>query len=203
MKSSRIWPEQLSLLAQRGQIFDADDPSQAGQGLSGRADRRRQSKRPGKGRSELEIVHQFEPVWDAKNEVISTYLCTPESIECRDAPGEMVTMAELTQNERAMAELSCLRIRRRPAQPQPGIRRPLPARRSDLVRDAVHAERAHGVQPHLPRPARNLSALYHVPAHRPAGGGDPVAHDRPGDDHAALRARHRQRLGQLPQFQRL
>ncbi len=109
MKSHRIWPEQLSLLAQRGQIFDADDPSQAGQGLSGRADRRRQAKRPSKRRSGLEIVHQFEPVWDAKNEVISTYLCTPESIESRDAPGEELNIADLTQGERTTIELSCLR----------------------------------------------------------------------------------------------
>ena len=109
IKSHRIWPEQLSLLAQRGQIFDAGDPSQAGQGLSGRADRRRQAKRPSKRHSGLEIVHQFEPVWDAKNEVISTYLCTPQSIESRDAPGEKVKLAELTQGERTMAELSCLR----------------------------------------------------------------------------------------------
>ena len=110
IRSHRIWPEQLSLLAQRGQIFDADDPSQAGQGLSGRADRRRQTKRPSKRRSGLEIAHQFEPVWDAKNEVISTYLCTPQSIESRDAPGETVKFCELTQGERTVVELSCLRF---------------------------------------------------------------------------------------------
>jgi hypothetical protein len=109
IKSNRIWPEQLSLLAQRGQVFDAADPSQAGQGLSGRADRKRQAKRPGKRRSDLVIVHQFEPVWDAKNEVISTYLCTPESIESRDSPGETVRVGELTQGERTTTELSCLR----------------------------------------------------------------------------------------------
>ena len=110
IKSQRIWPEQLSLLAQRGQIFDADDPSQAGQGVSGRADRRRQTKRPGKRRSGLEIVHQFEPIWDAKNQVISTYLCTAESIESRDPPGEMVKFCDLMQSERTVVELSCLRF---------------------------------------------------------------------------------------------
>ena len=109
LKSHRIWPEQLSLLAQRGQIFDADDPSQAGQGLSGRADRKRQSKRPNKRRSGLEIVCQFEPVWDAKNEVISTYLCTPESIESRDAPGEQIKLSDLAQGERTTVELTCLK----------------------------------------------------------------------------------------------
>ncbi len=107
IKCQRIWPEQLSLLAQRGRLFDAVDPSHAG--LAGRSDRRRQPKKQGKRRSGLEIFHQFEPVWDAKNEVISTYLCTPESIESRDTPGEKVRFSELTQNERATAELSCLK----------------------------------------------------------------------------------------------
>ncbi len=106
LQGQRIWPEQLNLLAQRGEIFETGDP---GQGLSDRADRKRHAKRPGKRRSELEIVHQFEPVWDAKNEVISTYLCTPESIESRDAPGEQVKPADLTQSERTLAELWCLR----------------------------------------------------------------------------------------------
>ncbi len=109
IRSSRIWPEQLSLLAERGQIFDADDPSQAGQGLSARADRKRQAKRLGRRRSGLTIVHQFEPVWDAKNEVISTYLCTPESIESGDVPGERIRPADLTAAERTMVELWCLR----------------------------------------------------------------------------------------------
>ncbi|MEI9888099.1 MAG: hypothetical protein WDN08_16690 [Rhizomicrobium sp.] len=109
IKSQRIWPEQLNLLAQRGQLFDTADPSQAGLGLAGRADRRRQTKRPSKRRSGLEIVHHFEPVWDAKNEVISTYLCTPESIESCDAPGEKIKFSDLTQSERATAELSCLK----------------------------------------------------------------------------------------------
>jgi hypothetical protein len=110
IRSTRIRSEQLALLAERSQIFEAE-------GASPHRRRRRVHVRGAKSagrivkrRSGLRVTHQFEPIWDARHEVVSTYLCTPANIASSDeASDETVPLSELTAGERTMVELSCLK----------------------------------------------------------------------------------------------
>ncbi|MEJ1969519.1 MAG: hypothetical protein WDN03_12935 [Rhizomicrobium sp.] len=60
-------------------------------------------------RSAVSVTHRFEPIWDVRHQVISTYLCVPEAIFCEDAPSEMLRMKDLTLRERITVELACLK----------------------------------------------------------------------------------------------
>ncbi len=107
IKSTRIRSEQLALLAERSQIFEGTSPHRRRRRVSTRA---KSAGRIVKRRSGLRVTHQFEPVWDARHEVVSTYLCTPASIASSDdASDETVPLSELTAGERTMVELSCLK----------------------------------------------------------------------------------------------
>lgn len=38
-------------------------------------------------RGPIKVRHRFDPVWDARHEAISTYLCLPDAILCPESPG--------------------------------------------------------------------------------------------------------------------
>lgn len=72
----------------------------------------REAARPAPRRvsGSLNVQHQFEPVWNAQHEVITTYICAAKSIEIAAEPGKTVTLDELELNTRIEAEFSSLRV---------------------------------------------------------------------------------------------
>ncbi len=62
-------------------------------------------------RDTLDITHRFDPVWDARHEAITTYLCTPNSITAHkqgDDITEHIALPDLEIRERLDVELSCI-----------------------------------------------------------------------------------------------
>jgi hypothetical protein len=107
LRSTRIRAEQLAALAERSQIFESDGThSRRRRRVNVRAKHtgRMIRRRPG-----LSIEHQFEPIWDARHEVVSTYLCTPGAVASSETPDEPVPFSDLTASERTTVELSCLK----------------------------------------------------------------------------------------------
>ncbi|HEX4296152.1 MAG TPA: hypothetical protein VHZ29_18595 [Rhizomicrobium sp.] len=108
IRSTRIRSEQLALLAERSQIFEGTWPHRRRRRVNVRGTK--SAGRIIKRRSGLRVTHQFEPIWDARHEVVSTYLCTPSNIASADETSdEPVPLSELTAGERTMVELSCLK----------------------------------------------------------------------------------------------
>lgn len=59
-------------------------------------------------RAPLSVSHHFEPLWDARNQAVTTYICAPRAIACADAPEARLTPDDLTQRERGMVEMAGL-----------------------------------------------------------------------------------------------
>jgi len=58
----------------------------------------------------IAIKPRFEPIWDAKNQAITTYLCAPAAITCEvGGVRRELTPEDLTPRERTTVELACLR----------------------------------------------------------------------------------------------
>ncbi len=63
---------------------------------------------PALRRAPLQVSHHFEPLWDAPNEAVTTYMCAPERIACAEAPDVRLRPDELTVRERSMLEMAGL-----------------------------------------------------------------------------------------------
>ncbi|MGZ5920354.1 MAG: hypothetical protein ACXWLT_01145 [Rhizomicrobium sp.] len=57
---------------------------------------------------EMKINHQFEPVWDARHEAITTYICRPHQVMCDAASPVALQLDELNARERINLEISGL-----------------------------------------------------------------------------------------------
>lgn len=82
-------------------------------GVGGIATRRQTAQEPARaamvagGERALTISHCFEPVWDMRNEAITTYLCVPEKIVAQDSD-EVAPADHLSLKERSTVEISCI-----------------------------------------------------------------------------------------------
>src|SRR5215467_4217763 len=55
-----------------------------------------------------DITPQFLPMWNARNEAVTGYVCVPEKLAFKEAASESVVISALTAKERATAELRCI-----------------------------------------------------------------------------------------------
>ena len=102
IRSRRVRGEQLAALAKLN--FDAGaHPADAG------ANNRGHKFGTPQHLQDLQVTHHFEPVWDAKHEVVSTYICTPGVITSASTAGTVLQLKDLHPAERATVELSCLK----------------------------------------------------------------------------------------------
>jgi len=87
--------------AAKSDIFDhlqADKKQQAATGETEKA-----------GCNELfEIDYQYEPIWDARHEAVTTYLCNRASVKAIGRSSEPVRVTDLPQKEQTIVELSVL-----------------------------------------------------------------------------------------------
>ena len=98
IKSSRVRVEQLVALSKKHTFSE-----------SSRADPHRRTAHSKNFSADFLITHQFEPIWDARHQVVSTYLCTAAEISSSSAGGTVLQLADLAPSERTIVELSCLR----------------------------------------------------------------------------------------------
>jgi len=56
----------------------------------------------------LEFTPHFLPMWNARNEAITGYVCVPEKLAFKDAPTDAVAPSQLTPKERLNVVLGCI-----------------------------------------------------------------------------------------------
>ncbi len=139
--------ERINLLVEKAGIDERKEPSrdERDAGLAAA---------PRKDETALDVRPQFWPIWDARNEAVTSYLCLPETIAFAHAPLEPVALQDLKPKERAYVDLCCLR--------------------SGVAALAKHLERGerflmtlrvpHGFCQCLPRVTLGLSAISRVRA---------------------------------------
>jgi hypothetical protein len=105
---SRVRTEDIvAILLRKGpEIVAAEDTKPGARARGGRAGN--PLGIPALPRAGLDIAFQFEPVWDARHEAISSYVCAPRSITPAGRPGEYLLLGDLTSKERATLDFSCL-----------------------------------------------------------------------------------------------
>jgi hypothetical protein len=59
-------------------------------------------------RGPLTVSHHFEPLWDAPNQAVTTYICAPKAIICADAQEAQLQPDDLNPRERSMVEMAGL-----------------------------------------------------------------------------------------------
>jgi hypothetical protein len=96
----RIATEQLRTLAQRAGISEnsvkALDKISIGQ------------RRVSDDRTTIDVGVHFLPMWDAHNEAITLYTCTPKRLALQSSPSVTLSLDELKPQCRAEVEISCL-----------------------------------------------------------------------------------------------
>ena len=97
-------PEEISRLVDKAQLSDV-----GGVAVHRRATQESSKKKnlPAVERAGLDIEHLFEPLWDSKNEAITTYLCAASSIREKGAE-TAISFLDLTLKERSQVEQSCV-----------------------------------------------------------------------------------------------
>ncbi len=76
--------------------------------LRGAAVQTKKDQPAGQAVRPLNTVHHFEPLWDARNQAITTYMCVPQSITAAETPDTPVAMSDLNVRERTTIELAGL-----------------------------------------------------------------------------------------------